>query len=65
MLKTKNIYTNILDIRCALMQSKEIIAKLEKENSSLKQTLEEFNVEKQYSNQEYMYYEHIHTIKEG
>ena len=63
--KVKNTYTDILDIKSALMQSRLIINKLEKENISLKRTLSKVIPSTKVFEREFMRYEHIHKIKEN
>ncbi len=62
MLKTKNTYTDILDVKSALLQSRLIINKLEKENSSLKKTLNKISPNVSVETREYLHYEHLHFI---
>ena len=62
MLQTKNTYTDILDIKSALLQSKLIINKLEKENSSLKKTLNKISPDLSVEPREYLHYEYLHFI---
>jgi hypothetical protein len=62
MLSVKNTYKDVLDIRSALLQSKLIIKKLEKENSSLKKTLNKISPSIDIEARQYLHYEHIHFI---
>mgnify|MGYP001205617776 FL=1 len=62
MLSVKNTYRDILNIKSALLQSKLIINKLEKENSSLKKTLNQVIPNIEIEPREYLHYEHIHFI---
>ena len=62
MLQTKNTYTDILDIKSALLQSRLIINKLERENSSLKKTLNKISPNISVKPRDHLRYEHIHVI---
>lgn len=60
-MKLKNTYSNLLDIKSAMVQLKEIILKLETENKELKQTLEEVDTAK-LKIEKSLRHKHIHKI---
>lgn len=64
MLAQKNTYRNILDIKCALEQTRQIVMRLEQENISLKHTLEKVNISFKKQERILHYHHHIHKIRE-
>lgn len=64
MLAQKNTYKNILDIKYALEQTKQIVIQLEKENMSLKNTLSKVNQSFEKQERILHYQHHIYKIRE-